>query len=83
MKKVFKVWIEEDSYAEFGSERLFSTLKKANQAAQGVMEDISHMGLNGIKFKMIQHIPNPSNTLISYYDEVAKIGVYIREEDVN
>jgi hypothetical protein len=74
--KVFKLWVEEDSLVVIEN-RYFSTFDKAYEDLNSLIDTIAWEGMN---LKLIQYI---ENNLVTFYDEKAKIGVYIKRENIN
>jgi hypothetical protein len=74
--EVFKLWVEEDGLVIIEN-RYFSTFDKALKGQNKLINTISWEGMS---LKLTQYI---ENNLVTYYDENAKIGVYIKRENVN
>jgi hypothetical protein len=74
--KVFKLWVEEDSLVVIEN-RYFSTFDKAYEDLNSLIDVIAWRGMS---LKLTQYI---ENNLVTFYDENAKIGVYIKRENVN
>ena len=74
--EVFKLWVEEDGLVIIEN-RYFSTFNKALKGQNKLIDTISWEGMS---LKLTQYI---ENNLVTYYDENAKIGVYIKRENVN
>jgi hypothetical protein len=74
--EVFKLWVEEDGLVIIEN-RYFSTF---NKALKGQNKLIDTIAWNGMSLKLTQYI---ENNLVTYYDENAKIGVYIKRENIN
>jgi hypothetical protein len=74
--EVFKLWVEEDGLVIIEN-RYFSTFDKALKGQNKLINTISWEGMS---LKLTQYI---ENNLVTYYDEKAKIGVYIKRENVN
>jgi len=74
--EIFKLWVEEDGLVIIEN-RYFSTFDKAYEGLNNLIDTIAG---NGISLKLTQYI---ENNLVTYYDENAKIGVYIKRENIN
>jgi hypothetical protein len=74
--EIFKLWVEEDGLVIIEN-RYFSTFNKALKGQNKLIDTISW---NGMSLKLTQYI---ENNLVTYYDENAKIGVYIKRENIN
>jgi hypothetical protein len=74
--EVFKLWVEEDSLVVIEN-RYFSTFDKAYEDLNSLIDVIAWRGMS---LKLTQYI---ENNLVTFYDEKAKIGVYIKRENIN
>ena len=74
--EVFKLWVEEDGLVIIEN-RYFSTFDKAYEGLNSLIETIAWGGMG---LKLTQYI---ENNLVTFYDEKAKIGVYIKGEEIN
>ncbi len=74
--KIFKLWVEEDGLVIIEN-RYFSTFDKAYEGLNNLIEIIAWEGMG---LKLTQYV---ENNLVTFYDENAKIGVYIKRENIN
>ena len=74
--KIFKLWVEEDGLVIIEN-RYFSTFDKAYEGLNNLIETIAWEGMG---LKLTQYV---ENNLVTFYDKEAKIGVYIKGEEIN